>query len=133
MIRLLIALVVAAHGVGHSLGLLQVFGIATVNPAWSGDSWLLSGGLGDGPAQLIGAALWAGALIGFLVVAGVIAGWLPAPWWTPFAVVAALLSLAGLVLFPTAFPLTSTVGALVVDVAVLASVLLYWLPADLPA
>jgi hypothetical protein len=133
MVRLLIALVIAAHGVGHSLGLLQVLRIATVNPAWKGDSWLLTGGLGDGLAQLIGAALWAGALVGFLIVAGVIAGWLPGSWWPFIAVVAAALSLAGLALFPTAFPLTSTIGALVIDLGVLAAVVLHWLPADLPA
>jgi hypothetical protein len=27
-----------AHGIGHGMGLLQLFKVATVNPQWHGDS-----------------------------------------------------------------------------------------------
>jgi hypothetical protein len=43
MLKLVAAVVLLAHGIGHSLGLLQLFKVATVNPEWHGDSWLLTG------------------------------------------------------------------------------------------
>lgn len=132
MLKLLIALVLLAHGIGHSLGLLQVFRIATVNPQWNGDSWLLTGPVGSAAAQAAGVVIWATAIVGFAALAAVVIGWLPATWWVPLAVGSAAVSLAGLALFPTAFPPASSVGALVVDVAVLASVLwLHWAPEQL--
>ena len=43
MFTFTIALVLLAHGIGHSMGLLQIFNVASVNPQWNGDSWLLTG------------------------------------------------------------------------------------------
>lgn len=78
MPKLVIALVLLGHGIGHSMGILQVLRLATV---------------------LSSAA-----------------------------------SLVGIAFFPTAFPLFSTIGALVIDIAVLAAVLWYqWVPSDLTA
>jgi hypothetical protein len=119
MLKFLIALVLLAHGIGHVLGLLQVFKVATVNPAWSGDSWLLTGVLGTTPSQVVGVVLWIASIVGFAALAAVTIGWLPAEWWPPLAIGASLASLAGLLLFPLAFPTTSTLGAAVVDVVVL--------------
>ncbi len=119
MVKIVIAVVLLAHGIGHSLGLLQVFKVATVNPEWTGDSWLLSGVMGAGASQAIGVALWSVSIVGFVALAAVTVGWLPAQWWPPLAIGASLASLAGLLLFPFAFPMTSTIGACLVDVAVL--------------
>jgi hypothetical protein len=119
MFKVVIAVVLLAHGVGHVLGLLQVFKVATVNPAWNGDSWLLSGAIGTTPSQAVGVVLWIAALVGFIALAAVTVGWLPAEWWPPLAIGASLASIAGLLLFPLAFPTTSTLGAAVVDVVVL--------------
>jgi hypothetical protein len=59
----------------------------------------------------------------------VFVGWLPIAWWQPLAIVSAVSSLIGLVLFPAAFPMFSTLGAAAVDVAVLVAVLgFHWLP-----
>jgi len=78
--------------------------------------------------------LWVGAMVGFALAAAVVMGWLPEAWWVPLALGSSLLSLAGLLLFPAAFPMTSTLGALVVDLVVLAAVLWAgWTPSDLPA
>ena len=64
----------------------------------------------------------------------VVMGWLPEEWWTPLAVFSALASLAGVLLFPLAFPTFSTVSAVVVDAVVLASVVwFHWTPAELAA
>lgn len=134
MLKLVIALVLLAHGVGHSMGILKVFNLATVNPAWHGDSWLLSGVAGATVTNAIGVLLWAASIVGFAALAGVVMGWLPASWWAPLAIGSAVLSLAGIVLFPVAFPTVSTIGAVAIDLAVLAAVLwLRWTPADLPA
>jgi hypothetical protein len=133
MLKIVLALVLFAHGIGHVMGPLQVFNVATVNPQWHGDSWLLSG-LGSSAAQIVGLLLWSIAMIGFIVLAAVVMGWLPLDWWAPLAVVSSVASLGGLALFPSAFPVFSTIGALLVDVAVLVAVLwFHWSPAELPA
>jgi hypothetical protein len=134
VLRYLIAIVLVAHGIGHSLGILQTLRLATVNPTWNGDSWLLSGVAGSTVVNAVGMALWSAALIGFVLAGGVVIGWLPAEWWRPLAVGASLCSLAGILLFPVAFPIGSTIAALVVDLVVLGAVLLAdWAPSDLAA
>jgi hypothetical protein len=134
MLKILIAVVLLAHGIGHILGPLQVFRVAAVNPAWAGDSWLLTGVTGQPVGQAIGVALWTASLIGFTALAAVVVGWLPTDWWAPLAIGSSLVSLAAIALFPGAFPTTSTVGAVVVDVAVLIAVIgLHWSPTDVAA
>ena len=133
LLKMLIALVLLAHGIGHSIGLLQVFRVVTINPQWHGESWLL------GPAdaalvQPIGVAVWSVSIIGFALLAGVVIGWLPAAWWVPLALASAASSLLGVVLFPLAFPPYSTVAAAALDVALIVAVSVYhWAPTDLPA
>lgn len=96
-----IALVLLAHGIGHSMGLLQLFKVATV---------------------------------GFAAVAATVLGWLAAAWFPPLAIGSAVVSLAGIALFPIAFPVFGTIGALAVDLAVLAATVWYgWLPTELSA
>ena len=134
MLRIVIGLVLLAHGIGHSMGLLGLFKVAAVNPAWNGDSWLLSGPTGSTLAQAVGVVLWSVSMVGFAALAGIVFGWLPESWWMPLAVVASVASLAGVLIFPTAFPTFSTIGAVAVDVAVLVAVLgLHWSPSDLAA
>ena len=132
MLKVGIALILFAHGIGHSMGLLQVFKVTTVNPAWHGDSWLLTGVAGPIATQAVGAVLWVAAIIGFVALGAVVMGWLPESWWTPLAVAASVVSLAGLVLFPVAFPTFSSIGAFAVNAAVLVAALwLHWVPSDL--
>lgn len=134
MLKIVIALVLLGHGIGHSMGLLQTFQVARVNPAWDGQSWILSGVAGPSVTQLVGIVVWSVALIGFVVLAGVVMGWLPVAWWVPLAILSAVASLIGVLLFPTAFPTISTIGAVAVDLSVLLAVTLAdWSPTDLPA
>ena len=134
MIKVVIAAVLLAHGIGHSMGLLQVFRVAVINPQWHGESWLLTGPAGPALSQAIGVSIWTMAVAGFAAVVAVLVGWLPGAWWQPLAIGSALVSLVGLFLFPTAFPTLSTLGALAVDVAVLAAVLWSrWVPSELAA
>jgi hypothetical protein len=134
MLRIVLALVLLGHGIGHSMGLMQALKVATVNPQWHGDSWILTGIAGTTVTQAVGAVLWTAAIVGFAAVAGVVIGWLPATWWQPLAVGSSLVSLVGVLVFPLAFPTFSTIGAVVVNVAVLAAVTLFdWAPSDLAA
>jgi hypothetical protein len=134
MVKIVIALVLLAHGIGHSMGVLQGLRVATINPQWNGDSWLITSVAGATVTQVIGVVLWVGAMVGFVLAAAVVMGWLPETWWQPLAIGSSLLSLAGLLLFPAAFPLGSTIGALVVDIAVLGAVLWAdWAPSQLTA
>ena len=134
MVRIVIGLVLLAHGIGHSIGLLGMFKVATVNPAWNGDSWILSGSAGPTITQAIGVVLWTVSMVGFAALAGIVFGWLPESWWVPLAVVSSIASLAGVLFFPVAFPTFSTIGAVAVDVAVLVAVIWYhWVPSDLTA
>lgn len=133
MVKLVIAVVLLAHGIGHSLGLLQMFDVATVNPAWRGDSWILSGPLGTTVTQVVGIVLWVGAIVGFGVAAAIAIDWLPASWFVPVAVGSSVLSLMGIALFPMAFPTMSTIGALAVDVGLLVALWLHWLPSEITA
>jgi hypothetical protein len=134
VLRYLIALVLLAHGIGHTIGIMQTLRLTTVNPGWNGDSWLLTGVAGSTVTNAIGIALWTAAMLGFVLGAGVVVGWLPEDWWRPLAIGSSLCSLAGILLFPAAFPTFSTIGALVVDVVVLGAVLWsQWAPSDLAA
>ncbi len=132
MLRIVIALVLVAHGIGHSMGLLQVLRVAAVNPQWDGGSWVLGGVLGGTAVQAIGSVLWISAMVGFSALGGVVIGWLPVSWWQALGVGSAVASLAGLLIFPLAFPPVSTIGALIVDVVVLAAATWAdWSPSDL--
>jgi hypothetical protein len=132
MLKLVIALVLLAHGIGHTMGIIGVTRIATVSPQWRGDSWLLTGLAGNALASAVGVVLWALAIAGFAALAAVVVGWLPEAWFAPLAVGSSIVSLVGVLLFPIAFPVFSTIGAVAVDVAVLAAVLWYhWVPGDL--
>jgi len=134
MLKVVIALVLLAHGIGHSMGLIQLYKVATVNPAWDGESWILSGVGGQSLALAVGTVLWTLALVGFVALSAVVMGWLPEAWLQPLAIASSLASLVGLLVFPVAFPVFSSVGAFLVDVAVLAAVVWYgWVPSDLAA
>ena len=133
MWKFVIGIVLIAHGIGHSMGILGLFKVAEVNPAWHGESWLLSDVAGALLTQVAGATLWSIAMIGFIALGLVAFGWLPAAWWQPLAIVSSIASLAGVVLFPVAFPTISTIAAAVVDLAVLYAAFTGWTPADLAA
>lgn len=134
MLRVVIAAVLLGHGIGHSMGLLQALKIATVNPTWAGDSWVLTGIAGPTLTQAVGAILWTAAIVGFAALAAIVVSWLPPSWWQPLAIGSAFVSMLGLLLFPVAFPTLSSIGALAVNLALLVTVLGYhWAPSVLAA
>jgi len=134
MLRIIIAVALLGHGIGHSMGLLKVANIASVNPKWRGDSWILTRITGQSVTTAAGVALWSSAMVGFTAAAGAVLGWLPVEWFQPLAVVSCVVSLLGVLLFPIAFPTFSTIGAVAANVVVLVAVVWYdWMPSDLGA
>ena len=120
--RLLLVIVVSAHGLGHILFLAPLLGIADWGQTTR--SWLL----GDGwVAKGAGSLIWLVAIVGFTAVA--IGLYRMTEWWRTVAVVAAAVSTLGLLLFwanPTSSPVIS---ALLFNLLVLAALLIFnWPP-----
>lgn len=93
-------------------------------------SWLAPG-LAQNTANQLAIAIYAVALVGFVLTA--LAFWgivLPVDWWRPLGVVAALVSTAGIVLFLGTWPVFNTVAALAINIGVIVAVLIDWPPAS---
>ena len=121
-LRLILALVIGAHGLGHILFLVSLLGVADWGQ--STRSWLL----GDGwLAKLPGGLIWITVIIGFVAVA---VGFLnESEWWRSLAITSAIISSLGLLLF-WATPVNSpTLSALIFNLLVLGSLLIFnWPP-----
>ena len=131
ILRILISVLLVAHGIGHGLGILPLFGV-TLTPTHSPNSWLLTPLLGAKISGIVESILFLGALLGFVGSGLALLGWLmPPSQWQPLAIGASIVSLIGLFLFPHALPtMFNTVSAIIVDIAVLAARLwLRWPPA----
>jgi hypothetical protein len=129
--RVIVAGVLLLHGLGHAgaLGALAWIGLrgGDAGPWLPAKSWLVAS-LPSSTATAIAATFWIVACVGFVAAA---AGfWFElGEWWRAVAVVSALVSLVGIVLFFGTWPTFNTIAALAVDVAVLVAIL--WL--DWPA
>jgi hypothetical protein len=126
VLRIVILLILAAHGIGHSIGVMGGW----ANNAWGGsdDSWLLTPALGRATAGLEG-LIWLLPLAGFLVAAGAL--WAGIDLWRAIAVASAAVSLLAIALFPVQLPLFSLVGAVAVDLATIIGLIwLQWPAAD---
>jgi len=125
MLKLLIAVVVLAHGVGHVLFLAPALNLAS----WAdqiGHSWLVTPLLGDGLTRTLAAIVWSSTIVLFVgAVMGFFAG---SEWWRTAAIAGSIVSAAGIVLMWDGLPTGSAVAALVFDAIVLVS--LVW--ADWP-
>lgn len=118
-----IAGVVGAHGIGHVLGWLPAWGLATFE-GLSSRSWLLTNLVGETATRGIGGALWLAPTIGFIAAAG---GFLTnQPWWQSVAAGSAVLSLVAIALFWDALPPGSRIGAIAVNLIVLAGLARGW-------
>ena len=117
-LRILIAGALFVHGVGHTLGFWR-----PVN------SWLL-GGLSEPARRTISSIFWILSAIGFVAASlGFLNFIVPNEWWRSLAIASSLVSLAGLIVFIGNWPLFNTIGALGMNILVLASLLrIDWLP-----
>jgi hypothetical protein len=121
IIRILIAGALFVHGAGHTLGLFM--------PA---RSWLMPN-VGEPVLRTVSRILWVITAVGFILSClGFLGVVVPADWWRPLAVIFALVSLLGLVLFWGTWPTFNTIGALAMNVTVLVTQLwLRWPPIDM--
>jgi hypothetical protein len=128
-LRVVLAVVLIAHGLGHALGMLSTAGLK-LSDTHAPNSWLFTPLLGGTPARVVGFVFWLAALLTFVGAGLALAGWaVPRPWWHSLAIAASVTSLAALVLYwhglPFFFP--NKVGVVAVDLAVLYSRLwLHW-------
>jgi hypothetical protein len=140
VLRAIIAFVFAFHGVGHAMGILPALGVVNVEGSdqgwlknWSSRSWLLTDILGDTASRVLCAILYGAALVGFIAAALALLGWgIPHDWWRTLAVVSAIISLVGLLLYWNAliFLFPHKVGALAVNIATLVCLLLLNWPTE---
>jgi hypothetical protein len=117
MLRIAIALVILAHGIGHILFIVPLLGIADWGQ--SSVSWLLGA---DTAARVIGSLLWLIAIVGFAAAGSGLIG--QQVWWRTVAVTSSVVSMVALLLF-WHYPNTSSAffaGAF--DIAVLAALLI---------
>jgi hypothetical protein len=126
--RIVVALVILVHGIGHVLFLAPCLGITQWGQ--SVHSWLLTKTLGDVATRVIGSLLWLVVIVGF-VIAGV--GLLGQDaWWRTLAVASAGVSLLALILFVSGGNTQPVLSAAAMDIAILvALVWMHWPSMDL--
>lgn len=116
MLRTIIAVLIAAHGIGHILFLIPLLGVA--NWGQTPQSWLP---FSDSLLRVVGSVIWIAALVGFGI--GVYGLIVQQQWWRTVVIVAAIISIVGLILF-WANPVSSpVVSALVFNLVVLGALL----------
>lgn len=120
MLKLVIAAVVLAHGIGHILFLVPSLGLAN----WAdqtGHSWLVTPLLGDNLTRAIAAVVWSAAIVLFV---GAVAGFfLGGDWWRTAAILGAVVSAVGIIAMWDGLPTSSAFLALGFDIVVLVSLL----------
>ena len=130
-VRVLIGLLFIAHGMGHALTTLPLFGLR-LSEAHSPDSPVVARVVGPGPARGIGAILNLLALLAFLGAGLALAGWgLSGASWETLALEAVLLSSVALALYWDALPflIPNKVGVMVFNALTLLSILwMRWPP-----
>ncbi len=112
MLRIALALIIGAHGIGHILFLVPLLGMADWGQ--SARSWLISA---ETPARFLGGLLWLATIVAFSAAVYGLLG--EHTWWRSAAAIGAVVSIVGLIIF-WANPATSpTVAALVFNLLVL--------------
>jgi hypothetical protein len=131
-LRIVTAVVLFIHGIGHIMGVLPALQLVDVN-GWNSRSWLLTPILGEAASRILSIILFLVALVGFVASALALLGWIvPHDWWRTLAVVSAVISVVTIVLFWNAFVslFPNKVGALGVDIAVLVCLLVLNWPSE---
>ncbi len=120
-LRVLLGVLVGAHGIGHILFLMPL--VSSTNWGQSAQSWLLGEG---GLAKIVGIVIWLVALLGFLAAAFGI--FREAAWWQTAAIVSAVISTVGLVLFWSKPATSPAISALVFNLLILISLFIFHWP-----
>lgn len=129
ILRIVIAIILAGHGMGHIMGFLgtwtswQIFS----EPSFNESPWIFSDGIfiHSAVGKVFG-IFWLVAMIGFLAAAiGLIAN---QSWWSTVAIIACILSLLAVIpWWNTITPgIMSKKSAVVVDIIILVALLGPW-------
>lgn len=123
LLRWAIIVVLLAHGVGHMMGFLAAW--TTIPMGFNTNPWLLSSHVTVQSA--VGRAfglLWLVALVGFVgATIGLITD---QGWWRGLAIAAAFISLVAIVPWWNTVTPGSRLGAVLVDVVIIAALLPAW-------
>ncbi len=124
----LLAILIAAHGVGHMLFLVTLLGMADWRQVT--ESWLITPRFGCYVTQAVGTVVWLAATGAFLAAAfGLFVG---GGYWREAAIIGSGVSLVGIFLFWKNPPGLAVLAALLVDALVLIALLLVgWPPVEL--
>ncbi len=97
--RTLVAVFLILHGIFHLWYVTVSLRLIEYKPwmGWSGKSWLLTSGLGDGAARTIAAVLYSLAAMGF--VASGVGLLMEQPWFRPVLIGSVVFSLIATLLF----------------------------------
>jgi hypothetical protein len=126
--RVVVALVIMVHGIGHVLFLAPCLGITQWGQ--SAHSWLLTKTLGDVATRVIGSLLWLVVILGFMAAGIGLLGQFA--WWRTLAVASAGVSLLSLGLFASGISTQPVLSAAGMDIAILvALVWIHWPSVDL--
>lgn len=122
VIKLLTALVLVAHGLGHAMAPQAAF----VPPgAFPRNTHAVPAGMTiSSTAGKAMSLLWLIPLAGFLL--GTYGLWVDATWWRPVLAVSAVVSIVAVLPWWKVMPAVSYLGALAVDVLVLVAALTPW-------
>jgi hypothetical protein len=119
--RIVLALAVGAHGVGHILFLGSLLGVADWGQA--SNSWLLGSGW---LARGLGTLIWLLAGVGFVSAAFGI--FRESDWWPALAVFSAVVSAVGLLLFWARPASSPAISAMVFNVLLLGALIVFHWP-----
>jgi hypothetical protein len=123
MLRIIIALILLAYGVGHVMGMLGAW--TSIPSGLSSGHWLLSSTVTiDSALGRAFSLLWLLAMIG--TVSAALGLLFQQAWWQPLAVASAILSLVAIGPWLNVMPVGSAIGAVLVDVIVLVGLLGPW-------
>ena len=132
-IRIIMGIVILLHGIGHFMGVLAVLGIK-ISPNHSTHSWLLSGLLPKNILGLVCLLFSVAAILLFLTAGFGIFDWFDLqPYWQKLALYAAVISLAGLILFWNSFPFLfpNKIGVIIIDLLSIVSIVWMKWPQEL--
>lgn len=123
MLKWIVGIVLIAHGIGHSMGFLASW--TTIPSGLTTGHWLLSSDITmDSTAGRLFGLLWLLAMFSTIAAGVGLLG--HQAWWQPLAIVSALLSLVAILPWLNLMPAVSAIGAILVDVAILVSLLTPW-------
>lgn len=121
-LRILLAVLVGAHGIGHILFLAPLLGLASWGQA--GESWLLGS---SWPIRAFGVVIYVAVILGFIAAAFGI--FRETSWWQSVLLTSAVVSIVGLALFWVRPPTSPEVSAMAFNgIAIGLLFLMRWLP-----